>query len=129
LGELNEKIDTTSRLVNDVAVASKEQMAGVDQINDAVAQLDQMTQENAGIANQSSMVAENVSRLASELVQEADKKQFVGKDSIRRVTTQVAKSVSSFKPSMSKPTAKISHAPKPAALPTPAGSGGEWDSF
>jgi methyl-accepting chemotaxis protein len=86
LSELSQKIDTTSKLVEDVTAASREQMSGVEQINDAVSQLDQMTQENASVSNQTSVIAENVSRLANELVEEADKKQFLGKDGIKRLS-------------------------------------------
>jgi methyl-accepting chemotaxis protein len=86
LDELSHKIDTTARLVEDVTAASKEQMSGVEQINDAVTQLDQMTQENASVSNQTSVIAENVSRLAGELVDNADKKQFLGKENVKKIT-------------------------------------------
>jgi len=48
---ISETIDKTDIMVRDVANASKEQMSGISQINDAVAQLDQMTQQNAKSAN------------------------------------------------------------------------------
>jgi methyl-accepting chemotaxis protein len=125
--ELTAKIDTSTNLINDVASATKEQMQGVDQINDAVAQLDRMTQENAAVANSTSMIAETVSKMANDLVDEADKKQFTNKDNVNRNGSSIA--MRQNPKSMSKPTAKISHVAKPAALAKPAGSGGGWDSF
>jgi methyl-accepting chemotaxis protein len=84
LTELREKIEETTRLVQDVTTASREQMSGVEQINDAVTQLDQMTQENASVSSQTSVIAENVSRMANELVENAGKKKFIGKESVAR---------------------------------------------
>ncbi|PHM16516.1 MAG: hypothetical protein CJD30_11195 [Sulfuricurvum sp. PD_MW2] len=42
-----QKIDQTDEMVRDVANASHEQMSGINQINGAITQLDQMTQQNA----------------------------------------------------------------------------------
>jgi methyl-accepting chemotaxis protein len=47
-------------MVRDVANASREQMAGITQINDAVAQLDQMTQQNAKLATNISAVGDQI---------------------------------------------------------------------
>jgi methyl-accepting chemotaxis protein len=123
--ELSQKIDNTTRLIEDVASATKEQMSGVEQINDAVAQLDRMTQENAAAAAQTGIIAETVARMANDLVDDANKKQFSGKDSVRSgegrsMPGQALKS-------SPRPVVKLAH--KPAALPKPTGSGGEWDSF
>jgi methyl-accepting chemotaxis protein len=52
-------------MVRDVANASHEQMAGINQINDAVSQLDQMTQQNAKTAN-------NVAEIASEILSKTE---------------------------------------------------------
>jgi methyl-accepting chemotaxis protein len=85
LSDLTGKIDDTAKLVDDVARASKEQMSGVEQINDAVTGLDQMTQENATISNQTSTIAENVSQMANDLVSNANQKEFSGKESVSKV--------------------------------------------
>lgn len=58
---ISQKIVQTDDMVRDVANASREQMAGINQINDAVAQLDQMTQQNAKTAN-------NVAEIAGEIL-------------------------------------------------------------
>jgi len=47
---LNDNIEQTINLIKDVEMASKEQLSGINQINDAVASLDQQTQKNAMIA-------------------------------------------------------------------------------
>jgi methyl-accepting chemotaxis protein len=58
---ISTKIAHTDDMVRDVANASREQMAGISQINDAVSQLDQMTQQNAKTAN-------NVAQIANEIL-------------------------------------------------------------
>jgi methyl-accepting chemotaxis protein len=48
---LDHQINNTITLIEQVAVASKEQMQGIEQINNTVALLDKKTQENANIAS------------------------------------------------------------------------------
>jgi len=74
------KITETVDLVNDVANANKEQMAGIEQINDAVAQLDQMTQENAKLANNTDQISNKVSNMAEALTNEALRTNFSQKE-------------------------------------------------
>lgn len=77
-----EKIADTVDLVNDVTNANKEQMTGIEQINDAVAQLDQMTQENARVANSADEISNQVSEMAEKLTSDAAQKMFKNKESI-----------------------------------------------
>ena len=67
---------TTITIIHDVSSGSKEQMTGIEQINDTVTMLDRVTQENANSANQISSIASEVSLMAQELVRDAKTKQF-----------------------------------------------------
>ena len=50
--ELNQNITNTINLISDIEMSSKEQLSGIEQINDAITQLDQQTQQNINsIAN------------------------------------------------------------------------------
>ncbi len=73
---LNENFNQTIELIEDVSRASKEQMTGIEQINDAVTMLDRVTQENASEANSVAQIAQDVSKLANELVSDAQAKKF-----------------------------------------------------
>jgi methyl-accepting chemotaxis protein len=73
---LNTHINETIRLIEDVSSASKEQMQGIEQINDAVTILDRVTQENASEANNVSSIASEVREMADELVSDAKSKRF-----------------------------------------------------
>jgi methyl-accepting chemotaxis protein len=79
-----EKIEQTTMLVQDVSNASREQMQGIGQINTAVTQLDQMTQENAKIAANVSETSREIQELSDEIYREIETKQFVGKSEILR---------------------------------------------
>ena len=73
---LNKQISETISIIHDVSSGSKEQMTGIEQINDAVTMLDRVTQENANNANQITSIASEVSIMAQELVKDAKNKQF-----------------------------------------------------
>ena len=74
--ELNFHMDKTLTLINDISVSSNEQMTGIEQINNAVAILDKVTQENASEANNVSSTAREVLTLSHELVSDAKTKKY-----------------------------------------------------
>jgi methyl-accepting chemotaxis protein len=78
LGNINKTIQT----IQEIAQASKEQEAGISQINDAVTGLDQQTQQNAAIANQTKEIAMHTDSIAKEIVQDANSKKFTGKEDV-----------------------------------------------
>ena len=59
-----------------IKVASKEQISGLEQINEAVNQLDSATQENAKEANSVAQIAVEASQMANSLVEDAQAKKF-----------------------------------------------------
>ena len=80
--ELNQNITNTINLISDIEMSSKEQLSGIEQINDAVNQLDQQTQQNAAIASQTHDVAVITDEIAKIVVTSANAKEFKGKDSV-----------------------------------------------
>jgi methyl-accepting chemotaxis protein len=78
--ELNQNIQQTINLIQDIEMSSKEQLTGIEQINDAVTQLDQQTQQNAAVASQTHDVAVITDSIAKLVVTNADEKEFKGKN-------------------------------------------------
>ena len=74
--KLNEHISHTLEIISDVSTASREQMTGIEQINDTVSMLDRVTQENANEANNVSQIATDTLNMANELVMDAKEKHF-----------------------------------------------------
>ena len=81
--ELNQNISQTMNLIQDIEMSSKEQLMGIEQINDAVNQLDQQTQQNAAIASQAHDIAVITDNIAKLVVSNADAKEFKGKNEVK----------------------------------------------
>jgi methyl-accepting chemotaxis protein len=69
LNELVPSIRRTARLVQQVASASREQADGVVQMNQAMGQMDRVTQSNASAAEELSSTAEEMAAQAESLLQ------------------------------------------------------------
>lgn len=69
LDELVPSIKKTADLVQEVSSASREQSSGVNQINKAMAQVDQVTQRNASSAEELSSTAEEMAAQSESLAQ------------------------------------------------------------
>ena len=82
--ELLENIEKQTQTINEIATASKEQQAGITQINDAVTGLDQQTQQNANIASDTKTIAINADNIAKKIVSDSHNKQFVGKEDVEK---------------------------------------------
>jgi len=54
-------------VVNEIALASKEQAEGINQVTNAITQMDQVTQQNAASAEESAAAAEELSSQADNL--------------------------------------------------------------
>ena len=78
--DLNNSISKTTNLIKDVETASKEQLLGIKQINNAVNLLDQQTQENASIAGQTYDIATQTDTIAKLVVDDVNEKEFIGKN-------------------------------------------------
>lgn len=76
LGEIEANTNLLVQSINDMAESIKEQTAGITQINDAVAQIETVTQDNVKIANDSSIISESVNTIASNILEDARKKKF-----------------------------------------------------
>ncbi len=113
---LNENISKTIDLIKDVEMASKEQLTGIEQINDAVNSLDQQTQQNAMIASQTHDVAVDTDKIAKLVVSDADAKEFIGKNDVKAKTMdkhQTASANTSTKPA----DTQKEDTPKPVSQP------------
>jgi methyl-accepting chemotaxis protein len=100
---LNENISQTIELIRSIEGSSKEQLLGIEQINDAISALDQQTQQNAIIASQTYEVAVQTDTIARLVVSNANAKEFIGKN---EVTAKVLENKSTPPKTISKPQTK-----------------------
>lgn len=67
-----------SSIVSEIAAASTEQAAGIEQVNDAVTALDEVTQQNAALVEEASAASRHALELADELMREVAFFRFEG---------------------------------------------------
>jgi len=79
---LNSDINKTIELIGDVSSTSKEQQIGIIQINDAINILEKQVEANAEVSSQANNIAVKTSNIANKIVDNANQKEFEGKDSI-----------------------------------------------
>ncbi|WP_374574335.1 methyl-accepting chemotaxis protein [Phenylobacterium sp.] len=69
LGRMVEKVGQISKLVSEIANSAKEQAEGLGQVNTAINEMDQVTQQNAAMVEQSTAASHSLEQEAEMLVQ------------------------------------------------------------
>ncbi|SDH60245.1 MULTISPECIES: methyl-accepting chemotaxis protein [unclassified Duganella] len=62
-------VHQVTQIVGEIAVASREQSDGIDQVNQAVAQMDEVTQQNAALVEEAAAATQSLQDQAAELQQ------------------------------------------------------------
>ncbi len=63
------QVKRVAELISDISTATTEQTMGISQVSDAVSQLDQVTQQNAALVEQSAAAADSLSSQSARLVE------------------------------------------------------------
>ncbi|AXH08478.1 MCP-domain signal transduction protein [Malaciobacter halophilus] len=79
---LNKDIEQTLQLIKEVSFSSLEQEKSIIQINDTISKLEQKTQSNATTSAQVQEIAFSTEKLATNIVEEAKSKNFIGKEQL-----------------------------------------------
>ncbi len=127
LEEITMSVKKASVMVTEIAAASKEQSEGIDQVNKALLQMDEMTQQNASLVEEAAAASEAMGAQAQELsdlvsyFNLGDNEKTIVADQVQRITTE------SNKPEVQKAVAGG------AAVSLPQSSheddDGEWKDF
>ena len=118
--KLFSNIEEAMGKIEDITNASKEQESGISQINDAITQLDQQTQKNAQVATQTQDVANNTLVIAKTVVQNANDKEFIGKDTVQ---------AKSFTENTSSNTMQKTTTSSLKKITTKESDSNQWESF
>jgi methyl-accepting chemotaxis protein len=148
MGDVVTQVKRVSDLIGEISAAALEQTTGIAQIGDAVSQLDQVTQQNAALVEESAAAAESLRHQAAQLAQTVSvftladgghavphgAAPLVSPPTPARAAAQVIKAVKAVK--APRPTAAARPAPalKPAAAKPVASApvnapDGDWSSF
>jgi methyl-accepting chemotaxis protein len=142
LTQIAQKVSGTDALVGEIATAAREQAQGIEQINTAITQMDQVTQSNSSSAEESASAAEELDAQAASLKDMVGRlRQLVGGDAAASAplpspafAAMPAAHVSVFSPPLatkprSRPAAQKSLNPtRIKTIPMPGDSGHESGS-
>ncbi|MBK8324799.1 MAG: MCP four helix bundle domain-containing protein [Betaproteobacteria bacterium] len=137
MGDIVDQVKRVSDLIGEITAASVEEGTGIGQINDAVVQLDQVTQQNAALVEQSAAAADSLRHEASELARAVSVFRVnLAAGGFERAPAAVAQAAPPKAAPARKPAVRKSPA-APAAKPAPSaqvprtndGGPGSWEEF
>ncbi|MGO4503187.1 MULTISPECIES: methyl-accepting chemotaxis protein [unclassified Dyella] len=129
LADIVDSVKKVTDIVAEIAAASQEQSAGIDQVNHAVLQMDEMTQQNAALVEEAAAAARAMQEQAGELARQ------VGFFQLGEGGTEVATEKARSQSVMAEAEAvfaavRSSNVPAPrAAVRAEASDAGSWKEF
>jgi methyl-accepting chemotaxis protein len=69
MGEIVISVKRFTDIMSEIAAASQEQSSGIDQVNQAVGLMDEATQQNAALVEESAAAAQSLKEQAAKLAQ------------------------------------------------------------
>jgi methyl-accepting chemotaxis protein len=67
--EVVESVHRVRQVINEISTASNEQSAGIAQVNEAISQMDAVTQQNAALVEQAAAAAASMQQQSAALLQ------------------------------------------------------------
>lgn len=121
-------IKRVNDIMSEIAAASAEQSAGLDEVGKAVTQMDEMTQQNAALVEEAAAASESLLSQSEQLKRQVSRFQLHGDDT--RMVSSSAKARPASLPAQKSAAAKSAAVKARPALVKPAKSGAdEWESF
>jgi methyl-accepting chemotaxis protein-1 (serine sensor receptor) len=132
MGEIVAQVKRVTDLIGEITSAALEQSSGIGQVNEAITQMDQVTQQNAALVEESAAAAASLKEQAGKLAEAVSvfklaqgeaRSVIAGAQSSARATPMASKA---------KPQAKRSApaaAPAKAAAPEAGKGKDEWEEF
>jgi len=122
LADIVDSVKKVTDIVAEIAAASQEQSGGIDQVNHAVMQMDEVTQQNAALVEEASAAARAMQEQANELQSQMTFFRLHGEESAAAPVVAAANVV------------RIAQAPRqaaarPRAKRSAAANGGAWTEF
>ena len=132
--EIVTSVKRVSDIIGEIAAASSEQSAGIEQVNEAIMKMDEMTQQNTALVEEAAAAAESMMEQADELMNAVSVFQLEGENSQNKRANSSQKRGSASK--VTKPAVKVKLVPAKSAPikqvqgAIKLGSGdGDWEEF
>jgi methyl-accepting chemotaxis protein len=129
MDEVVTSFQQVARLVVDISNASREQSSGIEQVTQAVSQMDEVTQQNAALVEEAAAAAESLEEQAQGLVQAVG--MFKLKEGTANLPGPALRDVTPKRLAGGKPAtpAKLASPGKKTAPPHLADEQEEWEEF
>lgn len=69
MGDIVSQVKHVATLINEISGSAHEQTSGISQINQAITQLDTVTQQNAALVEEAAAAAESLNQQAGRMVE------------------------------------------------------------
>ncbi|WP_317201279.1 methyl-accepting chemotaxis protein [Janthinobacterium sp.] len=133
MGEIVQSIQRVADIMSDITAATQEQSAGIEEVNTAITHMDEMTQQNSALVEESAAAAESLKDMAVRLTQAVGGFKLAENGATAVMATRGSAPAPRPAAAPKAPAAKIAHAAhKPAAAAprkAPAASADEWEEF
>nr|WP_279703425.1 methyl-accepting chemotaxis protein [Stenotrophomonas maltophilia] len=123
MGEIVASVQRVTDIMADISAASQEQSSGIEQVNQAVVQMDETTQQNAALVEEASAAARSMEEQANLLA-----------EAVSVFRTGAAAAAVSVPRALAAVAASVTPVRRPAVLspriePTLAANAGGWEEF
>ncbi len=132
MAELVSSVQRVTDIMGEIAAASVEQSSGIDQVNTAVTNMDEVTQQNAALVEEAAAAAESLLEQANKLSETVSVFQLGGATNNRATHKPAAERRASNSPLRDKPATskpKASNQPQVAYAKTGTDDANDWEEF
>ncbi|MFC7289643.1 methyl-accepting chemotaxis protein [Herminiimonas glaciei] len=127
MDEVVQSVKHVTDIMAEIMAASQEQSAGIEQVNQAIGQMDQVTQQNAALVEEAAAAAESLNEQAAKL---AEAVSVFKLDRIAAVAPSKKVNVSARVASHGAPANRAIAAPSTKKIENGAATGGDdWEEF
>ncbi|WP_426955096.1 methyl-accepting chemotaxis protein [Muricoccus radiodurans] len=129
LGQIVAQVSEINGLVADIAASAQEQATGLAEVNTAVNQMDQVTQQNAAMVEESTAASHALSQEAEGLTQLTDRFQVGSDGAARSNVATLRRPDRAAAPARPGPLKLVRAAQDGSALRKPVASNASWEEF
>jgi len=139
MGEIVTSVKHVADIMGEITAASQEQSTGIEEVNRAITQMDEITQQNAALVEQAAAAAESLQEQADVLAKAVSVFRITPAEAQQRPATSLAAPLRApSSPSLAKLPAPVKTsalkatgkpAPRTVSKPVEAGGANEWEEF
>jgi methyl-accepting chemotaxis protein len=131
--EVVDTVRSVTDIVSEISAASAEQSTGIDEINRAITQMDEVTQQNAALVEEAAAASQSLQEQASKLASVVGAFKLAHDQANAAQHSTPVRHAPAAKPPAARKAAPLKlvaqRAPGPASSKASAGAGGDWEEF